>query len=318
MTEVGRQPWIVYEVDARRGRGDRRRRASGRATSRWSLVYIVAGRDRLLAAAPPGARPTRVEVAGRSGTDGRGLRGVRDHRDHRLRGARRRRLRRGLLGPDRPADQARRAGARHDPAFDGPGLGGQPRLADLRAGRSCGRRSRVFFGSIMSTLYVPLFIAALGIILRGVGVRACAARRRPIGRGAAARRAVRVVVRAHPVLPRRGAGRRSRPAGCRSATRSAARWSSWLNPTSIFDRGDRRGDRRVSRRGLSGGRRRARGACPTWSAFRVTRARCRCVAGRSPIGGLVVVRSDSRAALRRADLRRRVGVGLAVGGVRAR
>ena len=52
--------------------------------------------------------------------------------DHDLRGLRRRRLRRRLLGPRRRRDQARRTTPRGHRPLDRPGLGGQPRLADLR------------------------------------------------------------------------------------------------------------------------------------------------------------------------------------------
>ena len=47
-----------------------------------------------------------------------------------------------------------------------PGLGGQPRLADLRPGDPW-TAFPLAFGSIFSTLYIPLFIAAIGIIFRG-------------------------------------------------------------------------------------------------------------------------------------------------------
>ena len=51
-------------------------------------------------------------------------------------------------------------------ALDGAGVGGQPRLADLRARRVLDRVPDAF-GAVMSTLYVPLFLAAFGIIFRG-------------------------------------------------------------------------------------------------------------------------------------------------------
>ena len=88
-------------------------------------------------------------------------------RDHRLHGAVRSRLRRG------PVDAAarRRAGGRgHDPrphpARDRAGLGGQPRLADIRADRLLD----VLPGLVRLHRFdpaIPLLIAAIGIIFRG-------------------------------------------------------------------------------------------------------------------------------------------------------
>ena len=56
--------------------------------------------------------------------------------DHRLRDLRRRRLRRRLLGPDRRRRRARRAAARGHRPLDRAGVGGEPRLADLRLRRA--------------------------------------------------------------------------------------------------------------------------------------------------------------------------------------
>ena len=42
-------------------------------------------------------------------------------------------------------------------------------MADLRAGGALDRRSRTAFASIFSTLFIPLSLAALGIVLRGAG-----------------------------------------------------------------------------------------------------------------------------------------------------
>ncbi len=57
-------------------------------------------------------------------------------------------------GPDRPVDRAR--------------LGGEPRLADLRPGHSLDGLLTAF-SAIFTTLYIPLALAALGIVLRGAG-----------------------------------------------------------------------------------------------------------------------------------------------------
>ena len=63
-TEVGRQPWIVYEVDAHDAGGDARRRARGRLRRRWSpstsrsaarVVWLL----RRLARSPPEPRSAR-------------------------------------------------------------------------------------------------------------------------------------------------------------------------------------------------------------------------------------------------------------------
>ena len=56
-----------------------------------------------------------------------------------LRALRRRRLRRRLLGPDRRRRREGRAAAGADPALADPGLGGQPRLADLHPRRPLDR-----------------------------------------------------------------------------------------------------------------------------------------------------------------------------------
>ena len=65
-----------------------------------------------------------------------------------------RRPRRADPGPDRPFDRAR--------------LGGQPRLADLRPRRPLDGVLQAF-SAIFTTLYIPLALAALGIVLRGSG-----------------------------------------------------------------------------------------------------------------------------------------------------
>ena len=87
-------------------------------------------------------------------------------RRHRLRGVRRRRLRRRVLGPDRRRRRARGATARGDRPLDRPGVGGEPRLADLLPRRALDGFSEAF-ASITLTLFVPLTLAALGIVLRG-------------------------------------------------------------------------------------------------------------------------------------------------------
>ena len=208
-TEVGRQPWIVYEVMRTARRGDRRRRDPGRVRDARRSSTLALGGDRVRDAAParrasrlrgraPRCWPTWPRVAHA------------DRRADRVRRARRRRLRRRLLGPHRRRRRARRAGAGHDQARDGAGVGGEPRLADLRAGDAVDG--------------VPGGVRLDHLDARGAAVprraRHRAARRRvraegPGGddrRGARARRDVRAVVGARAVLPRRRGGRAS-PSG---------------------------------------------------------------------------------------------------------
>ena len=173
----------------------------------------------------------------------------------------------------------RRACASIAPALDGPGVGGQPRLADLRAGDPLdGVPGR--FGSIASTLTVPLFIAAVGIILRGTALRA-ARRSAATDREARAsalcsrcRRSSRPFASA-----RRSAA--SRRAGCRSATRRATRSTRWLNPTSILDRRARRRHRRATWRRSTWPPTPTRRAAGPRASVPPARARPGAVAGRS-------------------------------------
>ena len=72
----------------------------------------------------------------------------------------------GMLAAARRPWRARRGEPRSRPSRDGARLGGQPRLADLRAHGHLDRLPDAF-ASVASTLSVPLFVAALGIILRG-------------------------------------------------------------------------------------------------------------------------------------------------------
>ena len=134
-TEVGRQPWIVYEV----------MRTSQAVTAPTALEVAFVFLSWSTSAWPArscgccGAwRDARRRPRSPACRGGRGLMaevclalvvvGL-----SRLRGARRGRLRGRLLGPDRRRRRARRARARDGPALDEPGVGGQPRVADLRA-----------------------------------------------------------------------------------------------------------------------------------------------------------------------------------------
>ena len=150
VTEVGRQPWVVYRIlrteDAvtkadgvwvtfiagpaplrRAGRGARDRRSA-----RWPGA---GARSATRTPTRPMPRPTTCRPR-RSRHEHRrcGLVGAPGRRDG-LRRVRRRGLRRRLLEPGRRRRRARPARARADRLGDRPGLGGQPRLADLRARR---------------------------------------------------------------------------------------------------------------------------------------------------------------------------------------
>ncbi len=87
-----------------------------------------------------------------------------------LRDLRRRRLRGGPVGPPRQQRPARGSPARPDRPSGRAGLGGEPHLADLRP------RDPVVglpgaFAAITSTLYLPLALAAVGIVLRAPASR---------------------------------------------------------------------------------------------------------------------------------------------------
>ena len=92
---------------------------------------------------------------------------------------------------------------------------------------------RSAFASIFSTLFIPLSLAALGIVLRGSGFafqKTARAARGPRGR----RGALRALVVAHAVLHGHRGRRDRRAAACRSATPPATRSRSWLNLLSLL------------------------------------------------------------------------------------
>jgi cytochrome d ubiquinol oxidase subunit I len=140
-TEVGRQPWIVYDVmrvdAAVTGASDI---PIGYGT--LSVVYVILGFIVFLTLRRLARVPLPPEVVsgalvvdeGLGGSDGLRAGGLHPRRDDRVHGAGRGRLR------GRPVDAARRravgvraATAGRGQTRDGTGLGGQPRLADLRA-----------------------------------------------------------------------------------------------------------------------------------------------------------------------------------------
>ena len=150
----------------------------------------------------------------------------------------------------------------------------------------------VFFGSIMSTLYVPLFGAALGIILRGVafavrGQAATIKEARALG-ALFATSSVLVPFCLGAALGAIASGRV--PVG----NALGAPFASWLNPTSIFV-----GVLAVVTGAylaavyLAGDALRA-GLPDLVDAFRRRALGAGVLAGAIAIGGLVVVRSDAR------------------------
>jgi cytochrome d ubiquinol oxidase subunit I len=150
-TEVGRQPWIVYDV-MRVDQAVTGARGIPVGYGTLVVVYlilaaIVVAILRRLARVPLPRDLTAAEAGGSEGPGGPGRhagpaaeavdglrpRRVHPRRDGRLHGAGRRRLRCRAVDATGPG-AARRADPRRGQARDGPSVGGQPRLADLRPG----------------------------------------------------------------------------------------------------------------------------------------------------------------------------------------
>ena len=137
-TEVGRQPWIVYDVmrvdAAVTGASDI---PIGYGT--LSVVYVILGVIvyfilRRLARVPLPADVLGDRLALEEGLGGLRARGVHPGRDDRLHGAGGGRLRGRAVDAARGRGLGvRAADAGRGQARDGAGVGGQPRLADLRA-----------------------------------------------------------------------------------------------------------------------------------------------------------------------------------------
>ncbi len=223
-TEVGRQPWIVYET----------MRTSDAVTASDGLeigfavlgaIYLASGRRRRVAAAAPDREAAAHRGAGAGpplmlpelclgliilGITAYALFGGADF------GAR-------LLGPDGRRRPPRRTPARPHPALDEPGVGGQPRVADLHPGH----RVDGLPGRLRLAVLDPDHPAGP----RRPRDHLPRHRVRPARaggddrRGARARRGLRAVVRPRAVLPRRRAGRRSPPAASPWATWRATRWT---------------------------------------------------------------------------------------------
>ena len=101
-------------------------------------------------------------------------------RHHRLRAVRRRRLRRRLLGPHRGRRRAGRAPPHADRPLDRPGVGGEPRLADLHPRRA--------LDGVLRGLRVDHAHAVRAAHARGARHRAARARASPSARRSSARR----------------------------------------------------------------------------------------------------------------------------------
>ena len=235
VTEVGRQPWIVYNVM-------RTEDAVTQASGVWVTFTLVLALYAALGAAlvvtlramarrwraadereadvPYGPSAHRPRCRSRSRDEQRGRRRRRavGRRDG-VRRVRRRRLRRRVLEPRRRRRRPRPARAGADRLGDRAGLGGQPRLADLRARRAVDGFSTAF-ESIFSTLFIPLSLAALGIVLRGSGFAFHKTARRLRGR-ALAERLFGLSSLLTPFFMGTVVGADRRRAGCPSATRPA-------------------------------------------------------------------------------------------------
>ena len=273
VTEVGRQPWIVYKVmrtedavtqaerdlgDLRGGDRALRRAGRGARSSRCGRWRGAGARPTTRTTTCPTAR---TRPPGALGAEARAMSSadavavvLLDRRDD-VRGLRRRGLRRRLVEPAGGRRRARPAPARAHRLGDRPGLGGQPRLADLRARRALDRLLLRVRGDLLDVVH-------------------------PAQPRRARHRAARVGVR----LPQDGAGARGAgpcPSGS-SGWRRCSRRSSWARswahrgrpraggqrgrrrrhelaqPALARDRGALRRHRRVPLRGVPGQRRAAR------------------------------------------------------------
>ena len=235
ITEVGRQPWIVYNVM-------RTSDAVTHADGIWvtfSLVlalYIALGAtliitlramsrrwrdedgdDEVPYGPDTGPPPLATRSAAMTARERRRRHPRRRRND--VRGLRRRRLRGGVLEPARRWRGARPAAARADRLGNRAGVGGEPRLADLRARRPLDRlpvRLRVH-------LLDAVHPAEPGCV-RDRPARSrlrVPAHRAPRTRPSPFDDRVRRVVGADPVLPWARSSARSRAAACRSAMRQA-------------------------------------------------------------------------------------------------
>ena len=253
VTEVGRQPWIVYEKmrveDAATGN-----------TGVWVtfifvvLLYIALGittivvlrrmsrryreartaprRDDDAPYGPSGATGPRAPRAGRSGAREHRRRRRPLHRRHRLRPLRRGRLRRRVLGPHRRRRRTRGPTPFGDRPRHRTGLGGQPRLAHLRL--------RGAVDELPGGLRLDHRDALRAALDRRLRHRAAGRQLRfpqdgpAHGPATPLRRRVRAVLGDRARTPWAPSSGRSPRVGSRPGAKAGDPWSSWVNPTSVL------------------------------------------------------------------------------------
>ena len=301
VTEVGRQPWIVQGL-MRTEQGVTGASGIWLTFSIVLVLYTVLGRRDGARAAQPGAALARAGL-------GRGRRPVRAPRGAARTGG----WRPGMSKAD-VAAAILWVGATLYAVFGGADFGAGLLVARRRRAASAPSRARrlidsaigpvweanhvwlIFilvvlwtafsgaFEAIMSTLFIPLSLAALGIVLRGSGfafheVSPSAAERSFAERLFAASSVITPFFMG-TVVGAIASGRV--PVG--NATGDP--WSSWLNPVSILDRGALRRHRRLPRRGLPDQRRaHGRRRRPRRATSAAGRSRRRSPPARSPWSG---------------------------------
>ena len=337
-TEVGRQPWVVYRVMRTDAGRHRRRRHPGRLRGA-GVVYIAVAVAvvwilRRLARAPldvPERRPRGWHDLAERPAASSSLAGLALYVGARAARTSARALWQLLAGRGR----AGRARPRPRAPRDGAGLGGQPRLADLRADGRRGRPIRRRSARSPRRSASPLFLAGVGIILRGAAYALRSARRRP---ARAARGSTRVFGVSSVLTPFALGACVGAIASGRVPVGNAARRpvsSSWLNPTSItigvlavvlaptsprstWPPTPRRRGRRRAGRARSARARWARARSPArWRSpvsSCCTRTRTRCTAARHGRGAAGADRLGRSPASRRSRcvLRRRLRAGAAL------
>ena len=197
VTEVGRQPWVVYNVMRTE---DAVTKASGVGVTFAVVIglYVVLGAALIIAlramarrwraaaeddaSVPYGpTRPRRCRI--RYEQRRRRRRRALDRGDD-VRRLRRRGLRGRPLEPDRRRRRARPQAPRADRLGDRARVGSEPRVADLRARGALDRLLGGVRGDLLD-LFIPLSLAALGVVLRGAGFAFHKTARRVRGRAVA-------------------------------------------------------------------------------------------------------------------------------------
>lgn len=239
-TEVGRQPWIVYDVmrvdQAVTGATDIPVGYGTLTVVYLILAAIVVAILRRLARVPLPQDLVAAEAAAEA-VDGLRPRRVHPGRDGRLHGAGRRRLRCRAVDAA-GSGAARRADPRRGQARDGPGVGGQPRLADLRP---CGVLDGVPRGVRLDHLHAVRAAADRRDRDHLPRRRVRAARPGRLPRGGVP---VRYFLGAHPVRARHG-GRRDRDRARPRRQRGGQPGHLMAEPRVRADRRARRGVLRI-------------------------------------------------------------------------